>query len=263
MRRKLIAANWKMNCDLKESEILIRELTSVISKYILSKVDLVICPPFTSFNIVSKFIKESTIKLGAQNMFYESEGAFTGEVSAKMLKSAECEYVIIGHSERRKFFFESDESVNKKIKQALKFNLKPILCVGERIEERDDGIFDSVIEAQLERCLEDFTDQDISELIIAYEPIWAIGTGKNASPGIASEMHIFIRSYIENKFSNSIAENVKILYGGSVNEKNSSELLSEKDIDGLLIGGASLNAAVFNEIVRSAFKNSPKLNKQK
>ena len=197
-------------------------------------------------------IKGSTIKLGAQNLHQEENGAFTGEVSAKMLLSAGCEFVIIGHSERRAIFMESDDLINKKIQRAIKNNLKPIFCVGELLEEREKNITEQVIKTQVLKGLENFTVGDLKNLIIAYEPVWAIGTGKTATPQQAEEVHLFIRKLIENHFSKEFAENLRILYGGSVKPDNSKDLLSQKNIDGALVGGACLNADSFLNIIKSA-----------
>lgn len=251
MRIKVIAGNWKMNNDLNESKDLISKLLAGL-KNSNANCEVVICPPFTSLSEASAMIKGSTIKLGAQNLHQEENGAFTGEVSAKMLLSAGCEFVIIGHSERRTIFMESDELINKKIIRALKNNLKPIFCVGELLEEREKNITEQVIKSQVLKGLENFSVRDLKNLIIAYEPVWAIGTGKTATPQQAEEVHHFIRKLIENHFSEEFAENLRILYGGSVKPDNSNDLLSQKNIDGALVGGACLNADSFLNIIKSA-----------
>lgn len=251
MRIKVIAGNWKMNNDLNESKDLISKLLAGL-KNSNANCEVVICPPFTSLSEASAMIKGSTIKLGAQNLHQEENGAFTGEVSAKMLLSAGCEFVIIGHSERRTIFTESDELINKKIIRALKNNLKPIFCVGELLEEREKNITEQVIKSQVLKGLENFSVRDLKNLIIAYEPVWAIGTGKTATPQQAEEVHHFIRKLIENHFSEEFAENLRILYGGSVKPDNSNDLLSQKNIDGALVGGACLNADSFLNIIKSA-----------
>lgn len=251
MRIKVIAGNWKMNNDLNESKDLISKLLAGL-KNSNANCEVVICPPFTSLSEASAMIKGSTIKLGAQNLHQEENGAFTGEVSAKMLLSAGCEFVIIGHSERRTIFMESDELINKKIIRALKNNLKPIFCVGELLEEREKNITEQVIKSQVLKGLENFSVGDLKNLIIAYEPVWAIGTGKTATPQQAEEVHHFIRKLIENHFSEEFAENLRILYGGSVKPDNSNDLLSQKNIDGALVGGACLNADSFLNIIKSA-----------
>lgn len=251
MRIKVIAGNWKMNNDLNESRNLISKLLAGLEN-LNSNCEVVICPPFTSLSEGSSMLKGSTIKLGAQNLHQEETGAFTGEVSAKMLLSVGCEFVIIGHSERRAIFMESDELINKKIKSAMKNNLKPIFCVGELLEEREKNITEQVIESQVLRGLEDFATGDLKNLMIAYEPVWAIGTGKTATPQQAEGVHVFIRKLIENRFSKEFAENLRILYGGSVKPDNSRYLLSQKNIDGALVGGACLNADSFLNIIKSA-----------
>jgi triosephosphate isomerase len=251
MRIKVIAGNWKMNNDLNESRDLISKLLTGLKNSTIN-CEVVICPPFTSLSEASTMIKGSTIKSGAQNFHQEENGAFTGEVSAKMLLSAGCEFVIIGHSERRAIFMESDDLINKKIRRAIKNNLKPIFCVGELLEEREKNITEQVIKTQVLKGLENFTVGDLKNLIIAYEPVWAIGTGKTATPQQAEEVHHFIRKLIENHFSKEFAENLRILYGGSVKPDNSKDLLSQKNIDGALVGGACLNADSFLNIIKSA-----------
>jgi triosephosphate isomerase (TIM) len=251
MRVKVIAGNWKMNNDLNETKNLISKLLAGL-KNLNSTCEVVICPPFTSLSEASLMIMNSKIKLGAQNIHEEENGAFTGEVSAKMLLNTGCEYVIIGHSERRTIYKESDELINKKIRRALKNNLKPIFCVGELLEEREKNITEQVIKSQVLKGLQDFSVNDLKDLIIAYEPVWAIGTGKTATPQQAEEVHLFIRTLLANNFSSDFAENLSILYGGSVKPDNSKELLSQKNIDGALVGGACLNADSFINIIKSA-----------
>lgn len=251
MRIKVIAGNWKMNNDPNETRDLISKLLAGL-KNLNSTCEVVICPPYTSLSEASSMIKDSKIRLGAQNIHEEENGAFTGEVSAKMLLSAGCEYVIIGHSERRTIYKESNELINKKIRRALKNNLKPIFCVGELLEEREKNITEQVIKSQVLKGLQDFSLNDLKDLIIAYEPVWAIGTGKTATPQQAEEVHLFIRTLLANNFSSDFAENLSILYGGSVKPDNSKELLSQKNIDGALVGGACLNADSFINIIKSA-----------
>ena len=250
MRRKVIAGNWKMNNDIKETQNLLSKLTSGISMDNLN-CDVIVCPAFTSLSEAYTLLKDTKIKLGAQNMYFESSGAFTGEISASMLKSVGCEYVILGHSERRTIFSETDELINNKIKKANASGLKPIFCVGELLEEREAGITEKVIEKQIRSGLKDIPAEEMGNIIIAYEPVWAIGTGKTASPEQAQEVHKFIRSLIAEKYGDSISENIIIQYGGSVNNKNAKELLSQKDIDGALVGGASLKADAFIEIIKA------------
>lgn len=251
MRKKVIAGNWKMFNDLTESKKLIEEL---ISKLKSEKVncDVIICPPFTSLSEASKLISGSIIKLGAQNMHFEDSGAFTGEISASMLKSVGCEFVILGHSERRNIFGESDEMINKKIKKALAARMKPIFCIGELLEERENGITNDVVKRQVLKGLEDISDDDMKNIIIAYEPVWAIGTGKTATPAQAQEVHEFIRDLIGIKYSHAVSSKLIIQYGGSVKPDNAKELLSQKDIDGALVGGACLKADSFMGIIKSS-----------
>jgi len=250
MRKVVIAGNWKMNNDLAQSEKLINELKNLLQNE-KPNCDVIICPPYTSLSEASKLIKGTVIKLGAQNMYFEESGAFTGEVSASMLKSVGCEYVILGHSERRTIFEESDEVINKKIKKALATGLKPIFCVGELLSERETGITNDIIKRQILGGLNGVTEEEMKNTIIAYEPVWAIGTGKTASPSQAQEVHEFIRDLIQIDYSLETANDVTIQYGGSVKPDNAKELLSQKDIDGALVGGACLKADSFLGIIKS------------
>lgn len=251
MRKLIIAGNWKMNNDLNQSEKLIVELKNLLQNE-KPNCDVIICPPFTSLSEASKLIKGSIIKLGAQNMHFEDSGAFTGEVSASMLKSVGCEYVILGHSERRTIFDETDELINKKIKKALFAGLKPIFCVGELLEEREKGSTNDVVKRQVLKGLDGVSANDMTKLIIAYEPVWAIGTGKTATPAQAQEVHEFIRDLIEVNYSLEVANELTIQYGGSVKPENAKELISQKDIDGALVGGACLKADSFMGIIKGA-----------
>ncbi len=251
MRNIVIAGNWKMNNDLKESEKLIVELKNLLLNE-KPNCDVIVCPPFTSLSEASKLLKGSAIKLGAQNMHFGDNGAFTGEVSASMLKSVGCEYVILGHSERRHIFGETDEVINKKIKKALTAGLKPIFCVGELLEERENGTTNDVVKRQILKGLEGVSSADMKNIIVAYEPVWAIGTGKTASPAQAQEVHEFIRDLIEIGFSLEVANDLVIQYGGSVKPDNAKELISQKDIDGALVGGACLKADSFIGIIKGA-----------
>jgi triosephosphate isomerase len=251
MRNIVIAGNWKMNNDLNESEKLIVELKNLLQNE-KPNCDIIVCPPFTSLSEASKLLKGSSIKLGAQNMHFEESGAFTGEVSATMLKSVGCEYVIIGHSERRYIFGETDEVINKKIKKALAGGLKAILCVGELLEERESGTTNDVVKRQILKGLAGISAEDMKNIIVAYEPVWAIGTGKTASPAQAQEVHEFIRDLIEIDYSLEIANDLVIQYGGSVKPDNAKELISQKDIDGALVGGACLKADSFLGIIKGA-----------
>jgi triosephosphate isomerase len=246
MRRRIIAGNWKMNKSLTEA---IDLATSVRDNLHNDRVDVVLCPPFTNLAGVFQVIKESPIALGAQNLFWEKSGAYTGEVSAGMLKAVGCSYVIIGHSERRQYFFETDETVNKKIKAALDVCLVPIFCVGERLEERQAGDTDKIVDRQVRQGLTGLTAEQVRQVVIAYEPVWAIGTGVVATPDQAQQVHAMIRALIGELYNNTIAANFRIQYGGSMKPDNAGELLSQPDIDGGLIGGASLTAEAFLGIV--------------
>ena len=250
MRKKVIAGNWKMNNDLTETQNLISKLSSGLSKEKVNS-DVIVCPPFTSLMEASSLLKNTSIKLGAQNMYYEDSGAYTGEVSASMLKSVGCEYVILGHSERRTIFGETDEVINKKIKKALESGLKPIFCIGETLAEREKNVTIDVIKKQLTVGLNDISEENLSKIIIAYEPVWAIGTGRNATPEQAEDVHKYIRGWIKEKYSPNAAENLVIQYGGSVKPDNAKELLSQKDIDGALVGGACLKADSFISIIKA------------
>ena len=248
MRTPLIAANWKMNKTPKEAELLIRELIAKAND--ANGRDVLICPPFTALDRASRLLENTNIMLGAQNMHYEGAGAFTGEISPVMLKELGCEHVIIGHSERRQHFNESNEFLNKKIISALKHGIRPILCVGESKEERDSGKEKRKVQGQIESSLKDISGEEMLNIAIAYEPIWAIGTGVNATPAQAEEMHAFIRSILSDKFGRETSEKIRIIYGGSVKPDNMKELMAEKDIDGALVGGASLDAKSFEKIVK-------------
>lgn len=240
-----------MNKDLTESQNLISKLTAGLNGKNLN-CEIIICPPFTSLSEASSLLKNTAIKLGAQNMYFKGDGAFTGEISAKMLKSVGCEYVIIGHSERRTIFKETDKLINEKLKAALNAGLKPIFCIGETLEEREAGKEKEVLNTQLSGGLNEISLEQLKNIIIAYEPVWAIGTGKTASPEQAEEMHSYIRSYIKNDFTPEAAENLVIQYGGSVKPDNARDLLSQDNIDGALVGGACLNSDSFIGIIEAA-----------
>lgn len=245
MRTPIIAGNWKMNNNIAES----LELVEAIKSYDLAKnVDKVLCVPFTDLKSVKEAINGTDIKLGAQNMHFEELGAYTGEISASMLKEIGIDYVIIGHSERRQYFNETDETVNKKIKTAIKHDIKPILCVGETLEQREAAEQNKIVKTQIEGALKDIEARDIEKLVVAYEPIWAIGTGKTASSEDAEEIIRFIRETINGLYGD-ISEKVRIQYGGSVNPSNVVELMEKKEIDGALVGGASLKAEDFMKLV--------------
>ncbi len=249
MRKPIIAGNWKMNKTITESLDLVRQLSLELKD--VKEVDIVVCPVFTSLYSVSQAIEGSNIKLGAQNLFWEGKGAFTGEVSALMIKDTNCEYVIIGHSERRVIFKETNEQINKKIKAALLAGLLPIVCVGELLEERKANKTFDVVSSHIKGALAGLTAEDLGRVIIAYEPVWAIGTGQNATAGQAEEVHQFIRKMISDNFSQKAAKGMRIQYGGSVKPENIAELISQPDIDGALVGGASLDAKSFVNIVKN------------
>jgi triosephosphate isomerase len=250
MRRSVIAGNWKMHKDLVESAELIKGLIAQISS-LKPNVTVVICPPFTSLAIASNLLKGSFLKLGAQNMSEHDEGAYTGEVSWKMLKSAGCEYVILGHSERRQYFGESNELINSKAKMALGRDMVPIICVGETLDQREQGVTEQIITTQIRGVMSGLSSSDVGRTIVAYEPVWAIGTGRNATPVQAQDVHQLIRKLIARQYSWAVAEGVVIQYGGSVKPDNAADLLAQSDIDGALVGGASLKADSFASIVRA------------
>lgn len=246
MRKPIIAGNWKMHKTIDEALELVEEIKNEADK---TDVEVVICCPFTALSRVKEVIEGSKVKLGAQNMHWEEEGAFTGEVSANMLKDIGVDYVIIGHSERRQYFNERDEDVNRKIKKAIEKGLKPILCVGETLSDREQNKTFDLIRQQTLTALDGVNKDKMKDLVIAYEPIWAIGTGKTASSRDANEVIAYIRSLLENKYGAELSEEVRIQYGGSVNPSNVTEIMNEVDIDGALVGGASLKAESFLEIV--------------
>ncbi len=247
MRKKVIAGNWKMNNNLSEAVELISDIKKGLTEF-EPQADVIICPPYISLETASALIEDTLIKLGAQNMYFEESGAYTGEVSAEMLKSVGCEFVILGHSERRTIFNESDETINSKIKRALASGLKPIFCIGETLEQRESGVTNKVVETQVKEGLKEISE--LQNIIIAYEPVWAIGTGKTATPEQAQEVHEFIRNLVKELYSEEAARNLVIQYGGSVKPANAKELLSQNDIDGALVGGACLKADSFLDIVK-------------
>ena len=248
MRKKIVAGNWKMNKNLQEGVALANELVETL-KGETPKCDVVICTPFIHLAPVSDIVKGSVIGLGAENCADKASGAYTGEVSAEMVKSTGAEYVILGHSERRAYYHETPEILKEKIKLALANGLKVIFCIGEVLEERESGKQNDVVKAQLEGSLFDLTAAEFANIILAYEPVWAIGTGKTATAEQAEEMHAFIRSVIAGKFGAEAAENVSILYGGSCKPGNAKEIFAKPDVDGGLIGGAALKAADFKGII--------------
>jgi len=237
-----------MNKTIGESISLVKELKKLIKDF--DDREIVVCPPFTSLAAVGAEIKGSNIDLGAQNMHFEKEGAFTGEISSLMLKEIGVEYVILGHSERRHVFGEDDVLINKKIKSALENNLKPIFCIGEKLEEREENKTEQVVGEQINKGLKAIAKKDMKNSVIAYEPVWAIGTGKNATPEQAEEVHLFIRNLLKSMFDHNVADETTILYGGSVKPDNIKDLIAQDNIDGVLVGGASLNAKGFAEIVK-------------
>jgi len=256
MRRPIIAGNWKMHKTTSEAIELVNGLRRNFVDDI--GIDIVVCPPFTALSDVGEIIQDSLIQLGAQDMHWEDKGAFTGEISPLMLKDLGVKYVIIGHSERRQFFGETNETVNKKVRTALKHKLIPIMCVGETLEERKRGETFEVVKNHVEKGLEKIELEDPNNLVIAYEPVWAIGTGINATPQQAEEVQNYIRKLLEEIFNKEYAEAIRIQYGGSVKPDNIEELMREEDVDGALVGGASLDLFAFTEIVRKAemvFKN--------
>lgn len=246
--KPLIVGNWKMNKTVDEAIRLVTELKTQLSGK--QDAEIVIAPPYTCLHPLSIAIAGSAIKLAAQNVAEEEYGAYTGEISAPMLLDLDCDYVIIGHSERRTLFAESDQSLSKKVAAALEHEVSPIFCVGETLPEREDGKTFSLIEHQLHGGLQGLSDEDIERVVIAYEPVWAIGTGKSATPEMAQEVHAMIRNWLIQTRSKSIASRVRIVYGGSVKPETMAALMAQKDIDGALVGGASLNAESFVKIVQ-------------
>ncbi len=249
MRRIIIAGNWKMNKTSFEAIELVNVLKRDLST--VKEVDIVVCPPFTALTEVSDLLVETNIELGAQNVYWEDSGAFTGEIAGSMLKHIGVKYVIIGHSERRQFFAETNETVQKRIKAALKNELTPIVCIGESLKEREANQTFAVIKNQFEGGFAGFTPQEILKMVIAYEPVWAIGTGKTATAQQAQEVHQYIRDLLKTKYGEETAEEIRIQYGGSVKPENIRELISQTDIDGALVGGASLQADSFSKIVKN------------
>jgi triosephosphate isomerase len=239
MRKKLIAGNWKMNTDRAAATKLARGVVDRAGAH--GNVDLLVCPPFVYLSAVNEIVKGTPVALGAQNMYQEANGAFTGEIGAAMLLDAGCKYVILGHSERRHILGETDAAVNKKTLAAIAAGLVPIVCVGELLEERESGQTGAVIRRQFEGSLANVAADQIEKIVIAYEPVWAIGTGKVATPDQAEEVHAALRGLLKQRYNDKSAADVRILYGGSVKPSNAKDLLSQPNIDGALVGGASLN----------------------
>lgn len=250
MRPKIVAGNWKMNTDLSEGRELAENI-KLLQAELPEDVNVILIPPFTHLSDISREILDTPLKLGAQNCASKEKGAYTGEISASMIRSTGALYVINGHSERRSYYHETDEIIHNKIQQALKNDLFPIVCCGESLEQRENDQYFSVVEAQLEKTVFNLTPEDFSRIIIAYEPVWAIGTGKTATPDQAQQMHQFIRNKISENFTEEGANNTAILYGGSCKPSNAKDLFTQPDIDGGLIGGASLKARDFSEICKS------------
>jgi len=250
MRRRFIAGNWKMNKNVTEAIALANGLKREL--YNIETVDIALCPPFTALDAVNEVVAESNLKLGAQDVYWEEDGAFTGEVAASMLKDLGCAYCIVGHSERRQFFHETNETVNKKTRALLENGLTPIVCVGETLQEREKNKTLDVVTDHVTNGLAGFSPEEAARIVIAYEPVWAIGTGKTATPQQAQEVHAVIRGLLEKLFSKETAASMIILYGGSVKPGNTKDLVSQPDIDGALVGGASLDIKSFADIVKHA-----------
>ena len=250
MRTPFVAGNWKLNKTPDEAEILARCVVDAVSD--MKGVDVAICPPFTALERVSSVVCCTGVGLGAQNMYWEAEGAFTGEVSAPMLLTCGCEYVILGHSERRQFFGETDETVNRRLKAALSAGLKPIVCIGESFDERQGNVTEQVVETQTRGALDGISAADMRGITLAYEPVWAIGTGLTATPEQAEAVHAFLREVLVQLYDGDVVQGVRIQYGGSVKPENAAELFEQDNIDGGLIGGASLEADDFAAIVKAA-----------
>lgn len=251
MRTNIVAGNWKMNKTYQETKALVKELNSAVKELTLNNTRVIIAPTFVNLQKASKMTRKSVIEVAAQNMHQEASGAFTGEISAAMLKSVHVDTVILGHSERREYFGETDELLAAKVDAALKNDLEVIFCFGEVLEDRKAGNHFKVVESQIKNALFHLDSSDWSRIILAYEPVWAIGTGETASPEQAQEMHAFIRELVAERYMSDVSEEVSILYGGSVKPGNAEEIFSKKDVDGGLIGGASLNADDFKAIIEA------------
>ena len=252
MRIKIIAGNWKMFKTNAEAVELATKLQDEVKD--IKKTKMILFPPATALSAVAAVIQDSKIQLGAQNLFWEKEGAFTGEISAEMIKSTGASYVLIGHSERRQYFAETNDTVNKKLHRALDAGLKPIVCIGETLEEREQGSTKDIVGTQIRKALANISIQQMRQIIFAYEPVWAIGTGRTATPEQAQEVHGFIRNLISDVYDRDISAGVIIQYGGSVKPNNAADLLKQPDIDGALVGGACLEANSFYKIIQAAEK---------
>ena len=249
-RKHVVAGNWKMFKTRDEAQATVREVVGLVGN--IQSVDIVVCPPYTALGAVEEILTGSVVQLGAQNVHWQDEGAFTGEVSVSMLADYGCSHVIIGHSERRHYFQESDEVIQDKLEKVFSTELTPILCIGESLEAREADRVQEVIPSQLERALRELTDPQTSRIIIAYEPVWAIGTGRTATPELAEKVHFLIRSWLSDHSSVGVADQVRILYGGSVTPENAGQLIEQENIDGFLVGGASLDAQSFAKIVQQS-----------
>ncbi|HAK75766.1 MAG TPA: triose-phosphate isomerase [Runella sp.] len=252
MRKKIVAGNWKMNKSLEEALSLTSEVVNMVRDEVRGDVEVVLCTPYIYLPVLQKYVQEvDRISLGAQNCHHKASGAFTGEISASMLSAIEVPYVIIGHSERRQYFGETDALIAEKVKIALENGLKPIFCCGELLEQRQNEDFVAIVKDQITAALFDLSAEDFGKVVIAYEPVWAIGTGLTASSAQAQEMHAALRAHVSEKFGAQVADDTTILYGGSCNEKNADELFACPDVDGGLIGGASLKSREFTNIIKS------------
>lgn len=249
-RKLIIAGNWKMNKTVAEAVDLVQGLRRELAN--VKEVDIVVCPPFTALSEVSKIILDSNIRLGAQNMSEQNGGAYTGEISAGMLKDFSVRYVILGHSERRQYQKESDELISQKAQAAHRASLKPIVCIGETLAEREAGKTEEVVGRQLRGSLAGLSKEQMVETVLAYEPVWAIGTGRNATPEQAQEVHAFIRRTLASLFDEAVARRVRVQYGGSVKSANARELMGQPDVDGALVGGASLEIRSFSDIIKNS-----------
>jgi triosephosphate isomerase len=249
-RRPVVVGNWKMHNLQAESVLLVKELRRLLDD--VKDVDMGVAPPFTSLAVAGRELQGSPIRLGAQNCHFEERGAYTGEVAPRMLADANCAYVIVGHSERRHIFGEVDDNIAKKVKLVLQNDMTPILCVGETFDERDEEQTFRVVGRQVEIGLSGFSARGVERIVLAYEPVWAIGTGKTASPEQAQEVHAYIREYVRDVYGEDAAQRIRIQYGGSVKAENARALMDQPDIDGALVGGASLEAKAFADIVRAA-----------
>lgn len=252
MRINIIAGNWKMFKTNAEAISIATSLKDLVKD--INKTKMILCPPATALNVVADVIENSKLQLGAQNLYWEKEGAFTGEVSAEMIQSTGATYVLIGHSERRQYFAETNETVNKKLHRALDAGLKPIVCIGETLEQREQGSTKDIVGIQIKEALANINTQQMLQIIFAYEPVWAIGTGKTATPDQAQEVHSYIRNLISDIYDRNISSGVIIQYGGSVKPNNATDLLKQPDIDGALVGGACLQADSFYKIIQASEK---------